>query len=66
MRIVILGAGQVGSFLARNLSSAHDIVVIEKHKETVERLRELLDVMIIEGDGDNPEMLKEAEIERRT
>lgn len=64
MRIVILGAGQVGSFLARNLSSAHDIVVIEKHKETVERLRELLDVMIIEGDGDNPEMLKEAEIEK--
>ena len=64
MRIVILGAGQVGSFLARNLSAAHDIVVIEKEKETVERLRELLDVMIIEGDGDNPQVLKDAEIEK--
>ena len=64
MRIVILGAGQVGSFLARNLSSEHDIVVIEKDKGTVERLREHLDVMIIEGDGDNPEILKEAQIEK--
>ena len=64
MRIVIIGAGQVGSFLARNLSSAHEIVVIEKDRETVERLREVLDVLIIEGDGDNPEILKQAEIEK--
>lgn len=64
MRIVILGAGQVGSFLARNLSSEHDIVIIEKDKDTVERLKELLDVLIIEGDGDNPEILKQAEIDK--
>ncbi len=64
MRIVILGAGQVGSFLAKNLSSEHEIVIIEKDKATVERLRELLDVLIIEGDGDNPQILKEAEIDK--
>lgn len=64
MRIVILGAGQVGAFLARNLSSEHDIVIIEKDKDTVERLKELLDVLIIEGDGDNPEILKQAEIDK--
>lgn len=64
MRIVILGAGQVGSFLAKNLSSEHEIVIIEKDKDTVERLRELLDVLIIEGDGDNPQILKEAEIDK--
>jgi len=64
MRIVILGAGQVGSFLAKNLSSEHEIVIIEKDKPTVERLRELLDVLIIEGDGDNPQILKEAEIDK--
>jgi len=64
MRIVILGAGQVGSFLAKNLSYEHEIVIIEKDKDTVERLRELLDVLIIEGDGDNPLKLKEAEIEK--
>ena len=64
MRIVIIGAGQVGSFLARNLSSEHEIVIIEKDKDTVERLKENLDVLIIEGNGDNPEVLKEAEIEK--
>jgi trk/ktr system potassium uptake protein len=64
MRIVILGAGQVGSFLARNLSSTHEIVIVEKDKDTVERLREHLDVLIIEGDGDNPQILKQAEIEK--
>ena len=64
MRIVIIGAGQVGSFLAKNLSSEHEIIIIEKDRNTVERLRELLDVLIIEGDGDNPEILKEAEIDK--
>jgi len=64
MRIVIIGAGQVGAFLARNLSAEHDIVIIEKDKDTVERIKENLDVLIIEGDGDNPVVLKEAEIEK--
>jgi len=64
MHIVIIGAGQVGSFLARNLSHEHDIVMIEKEPETATRLQESLDVLIINGEGDNPEVLKEAHIER--
>jgi len=64
MHIVIIGAGQVGSFLARNLSHEHDIVIIEKELETATRLQESLDVLIINGDGDNPEVLKEAHIEK--
>ena len=64
MHIVIIGAGQVGSFLARNLSHEHDIVIIEKEPETATRLQESLDVLIINGDGDNPEVLKEAHIEK--
>ncbi|MGH7792534.1 MAG: NAD-binding protein, partial [Thermodesulfobacteriota bacterium] len=35
MRIVIIGAGQVGSFLAKGLSSEHDIVLVESNKDTV-------------------------------
>lgn len=62
MLIVIIGAGQVGAFLARNLSHEHDIVIIEKDRETAERLKESLDVLIIEGDGDNPLVLKEAHV----
>ncbi|MCL4245392.1 MAG: Trk system potassium transporter TrkA [Candidatus Dadabacteria bacterium] len=60
MHIVIIGAGQVGSFLARNLSTEHDIVIIEKDHETAERLKESHDALVIEGDGDNPAVLDEA------
>ncbi|HZX13582.1 MAG TPA: NAD-binding protein, partial [Thermodesulfobacteriota bacterium] len=64
MRIVIIGAGDVGTFLAKSLSDEHDIIVIEKNKEKVERIKESLDVLVIHGDGDNPAILKEAEIEK--
>lgn len=64
MRIVIIGAGQVGSFLARNLSSEHDIVIIEKDRETAERLKESHDALVLEGDGDSPAVLEEAGIRK--
>ncbi|GBD38336.1 Trk system potassium uptake protein TrkA [bacterium HR37] len=64
MRIVIIGAGQIGSFLAKNLSEEHDIIIIDKNKDTVERIKETLDVFTILGEGDNPAVLKEAEVEK--
>jgi len=60
MRIVIIGAGQVGSFLARELSNDHDVVVIENNKERSDKMRDNLDVLSIFGEGDNPEILKQA------
>jgi len=64
MHIVIIGAGQVGSFIARNLSIEHDILVIERDKETAEKLRESFDVIVIEGNGEDISALKEAQIEK--
>jgi len=64
MHIVIIGAGQVGSFIARNLSIEHDIIVIERDKETAEKLRESFDVIVIEGNGEDISVLKEAQIEK--
>lgn len=64
MHIIIIGAGQVGAFLARNLCHEHDIVVIEKNRDTAARLKDSHDVLVIEGDGDSPVMLKEARIEK--
>jgi trk system potassium uptake protein TrkA len=64
MRIVIIGAGQVGSFLAKGLCNEHDMVVIENNKETVERVKETLDVLALHGEGDNLSLLREAEIEK--
>ena len=60
MRIVIIGAGQVGSFLARELSNDHDVVVIENNKERSDKMRDSLDILSIYGQGDNPEILKQA------
>lgn len=64
MHIVIIGAGQVGAFIARNLCIDHDIIVIEKDKETAEKLRESFDVIVIEGDGEDVSVLKEAQVEK--
>jgi len=64
MHIVIIGAGQVGSFIARNLCIEHDIIVIEKDQETAERLRESYDVIVMQGDGEDISVLKEAQIEK--
>ncbi|TFG77385.1 MAG: Trk system potassium transporter TrkA [Thermodesulfobacteriales bacterium] len=64
MHIVIIGAGQVGSFIARNLCIEHDIIVIENDQETAERLRESYDVIVMQGDGEDISVLKEAQIEK--
>lgn len=64
MRIVIIGAGQVGSFLARELSNDHDVVVIENNKERSEKIRDSLDVLSIHGEGDDPEILKQAGLDQ--
>ena len=64
MNIVIIGAGQVGSFLAQNLSIEHDIIVIERDKETAEKLRESFDVIIVEGSGEETSVLKDAQIDK--
>ncbi len=60
MRIIIVGAGQVGLFLARELSTEHDVVVIENNKEKSLKIRDSLDVLSIHGEGDNPTVLMEA------
>ncbi|MEX0999457.1 MAG: Trk system potassium transporter TrkA [Thermodesulfobacteriota bacterium] len=64
MHIVIIGAGQVGSFIARGLCIEHDIIVIEKDQETAERLRESYDIIVMQGDGEDISVLKEAQIEK--
>ncbi|MGI9554139.1 MAG: Trk system potassium transporter TrkA, partial [Thermodesulfobacteriota bacterium] len=64
MRIIIIGAGQVGSFLARELSNDHDVVVIENDKERSIKIRDTLDVLSLHGEGDNPSILMEAGLDK--
>jgi trk system potassium uptake protein TrkA len=61
MRIIVIGAGEVGYHIAERLShEAHEIVVIERSPEVCRRVQETLRLRAIEGDGSSPGALEEA------
>jgi trk system potassium uptake protein len=64
MRIVIVGAGEVGSSIAASLSDTHEVVVVDQDGERVESLTYTLDVLPIQGDGTSLDTLRDAGIER--
>ncbi|MCX7857175.1 MAG: Trk system potassium transporter TrkA [Deltaproteobacteria bacterium] len=52
MKIIIVGAGEVGYQLAAKLChEGHDIFVVEKDRERCRKIEESLDVSVISGDG---------------
>ena len=61
MRIIVIGAGEVGYHIAERLShETHEIVVIERNPEVCRRVQENLRVRAIEADGSSPRALEEA------
>lgn len=65
MRVIIVGAGEVGYQIAKFLSLEFiNVVVIDKDRNKLKRIVEELDVAVIEGEGGDPRTLKEAEAER--
>ncbi len=62
MKIIILGAGQVGSSLAENLTSeaANDITIIDKDEKTLLALQDRLDLRTITGHASHPDILRAA------
>ncbi|MFC1675115.1 potassium channel family protein [Candidatus Omnitrophota bacterium] len=65
MYIVIVGAGNVGYFLAKRLlADNHTVSIVDKNKETCERVAKDLEVLVINGDGCDPHILEEAGIKR--
>ncbi len=65
MKIIIIGAGEVGSHLAGLISREnHDIVVIDHDTEKIGKIAETLDVLAIQGKGTSPRILREAGIEK--
>ncbi len=63
MRVIVVGAGEVGFHLAERLSQENqDVVVIETDPERAERASELLDVMTVVGNGASIPVLEKAGI----
>lgn len=58
MKIIILGAGQVGSTLAASLSSeANDITIVDTNTDFLRDLQEHLDLRVISGNASHPDIL---------
>jgi trk system potassium uptake protein TrkA len=63
MRIVIVGAGKSGLFLAQELKAEHDITLIESRYARAEVVESMLpDISVLHGDACEPEVLEHAEI----
>ena len=61
MKVIICGAGQVGTTLARQLSGEeNDVVVIDQSPELIRHMDESLDVRGIVGYASRPSVLEEA------
>ena len=61
MRVVIVGAGEVGSTIAESLADTHDVIVVDRDPERVESLTYSHDVLPVQGDGTDIETLVEAD-----
>lgn len=61
MKIIILGAGQVGTSVAKNLvSEANDITVVDTNQKSLQILGERYDLQTVLGSGSNPSVLRQA------
>ncbi|MDH5631386.1 MAG: Trk system potassium transporter TrkA [Gammaproteobacteria bacterium] len=61
MKILILGAGQVGTSVAENLvNEANDITVVDNDAERLENLQNRFDLRTVQGNGAHPEVLQRA------
>ena len=61
MRIVIIGAGAVGSYLAERLSTeGQDVVVVESDQARAAEVQADIDALVIHGNGASPEILEQA------
>lgn len=61
MKIIIIGAGQVGGTLAENLvGERNEISVIDSDANRIRNLQDRLDLRVVNGMGSHPDVLKKA------
>ncbi len=65
MRVLIIGGGKVGSYLARKLArTGHTVTVIEPRHDVAMKVVGETGVIVFEGDGTDVELLKRADVHR--
>ncbi|WP_304581762.1 Trk system potassium transporter TrkA [uncultured Alistipes sp.] len=65
MKIVIAGAGEMGSHLARMLSgNGHDITIVDSDQKLLSEVGSLADVITVEGDSTTFGTLRKASVRR--
>jgi len=65
MNILIIGAGDIGTMLAKRLSfEKHNITLIEQNEKLVALADEQLDAIVLQGSGTSYSMLKEAQMDK--
>ena len=63
MKVIIIGAGEVGFHIAKHLATENkDVVVIDTNPEAIRRISDNIDVQTITGSGSSPVILNEAGI----
>ena len=64
MKIIIVGAGEVGFHIASHLALENkDVVVLDKNPDAIRRVSDNLDVQVVIGSGSSPVVLEEAGIQ---
>lgn len=65
MYVIVVGAGEVGTFVAERLSNeGHDVAMVEKYPGPLRAVSERLDVLTMLGSGTNPEVLRSAGVDK--
>jgi trk system potassium uptake protein TrkA len=64
LKVIIVGAGEVGFHIASHLALENkDVVVIDKNPDAIRRISDNLDVQVVTGSGSSPVVLEEAGIQ---
>lgn len=61
MHVIVVGAGEVGMYVADRLSrEGHDVALVEQNRERIAEAEERLDVQTVLGSGSSPAVLQAA------
>lgn len=64
MRVIVAGAGKLGRRVAEVIKEKNTVVVIERDEARAAYINNLLDVQVVTGDGNDPNVLLEAGADR--